>query len=44
MEKLTKQEKIIIALMRGQHLNKQELEMAKQQMQILNLNIKSRIQ
>jgi len=40
---LTKQEKIIIALLRGHHLEPAEIEIAKQQVQALNLNLKTRI-
>ena len=43
MKDLTKQEKIIIALMRGHHLEPKELEIAKEQIRILELNLKSRI-
>lgn len=41
--KLTKQEKIIIALMRGHHLEPKELETAKQQAHIINIHIKNRV-
>jgi len=40
---LTKQEKIVVALMRGQHLEPKELETAKQQAHIINLHIKNRV-
>jgi hypothetical protein len=40
-EKLTKQEKIIIALMRGQHLDKAERETAKERIHVMNLTLKS---
>jgi hypothetical protein len=43
MNELTKQEKIIVALMRGTHLDKKELEIAKQQVRILKLHIKNRV-
>lgn len=42
MKDLTKQEKIIIALLRGNHLDKNELEIAKQQVHILKLHLKNR--
>ena len=38
---ITKQERIIIALMRGQHIDANELEIAKQQIHVLNLIIKN---
>jgi hypothetical protein len=40
---LTKQEKIIVSLMRGLHLEPNELKIAKQQVEILKLHIKSRV-
>ena len=43
MKDLTKQEKIIIALRRGHHLEPKEIEIAKEQIRILELNLKSRI-
>jgi hypothetical protein len=43
MKNLTKQEKIIVALMRGHHLSKEELEIAKEQVRVLELHIKNRI-
>ena len=43
MKDLTKQENILIALLRGLHLEKKELEIAKEQIRILELNLKSRI-
>lgn len=43
MKDLTKQEKIIIALMRGHHLEIKELEIAKEQIRILELHIKNRV-
>lgn len=43
MKGLTKQEKIILALMRGHHLDKNELEIAKKQLHILNVTIKTYI-
>lgn len=42
MKNLTKQESVIVALMRGQYLNSEELEIAKQQVHILELALKSR--
>ena len=42
-KKKTKQEKIIVALMRGHHLEPNELDTAKQQLQILKLILKSRV-
>lgn len=43
MKDLTKQEKIIVALLRGHHLEPNELEIAKQQIHILKLILKSRV-
>lgn len=43
MEDLTKQEKIILALMRGLHLEKKELKIAEQQVHILNIHLKNRV-
>lgn len=43
MKDLTKQEKIIIALMRGHHLSAEELKTAKEQVGIMKLSIKSRV-
>lgn len=41
-EKLTKQESIIVALMRGNHLSPKELEIAAEQVRIMSLNINGR--
>lgn len=43
MDKLTKQENILVALLRGLHLEPNELEIAKEQIRILDLNLKSRV-
>jgi hypothetical protein len=43
MKDLTRQEKIIVALMRGYHLDDIEIETAKQQVEILNLHINNRV-
>jgi hypothetical protein len=42
MDTLTKQEKIIVALMRGLHLDSKELDIAKEQAHIINVHIKNR--
>ena len=41
MNTLTKQEKIIVALMRGQHLNEEELQIAKQRVHVMDLILKN---
>ena len=43
MRELTKQEKIILALLRGHHLEPNELDIAKQQIKILGLILKTRV-
>lgn len=43
MDKLTKQEKIVVALMRGLHLDEKEIEIAKQQVHILTVHLKNRV-
>ena len=43
MRELTKQEKIIVALLRGHHLEPNELDIAKQQIKILGLILKTRV-
>ena len=41
MNNLTKQEKIVIALMRGQHLEPNERAIAAKQLEILKLTLKT---
>ena len=38
---LTKQEQIIVALMRGNHLEPKEVEIAKQQVHAMSINIQN---
>lgn len=40
--KLTKQEQVIVALMRGNHLEPSEIEIAKQQVHAMNINLKNK--
>ena len=39
---LTKQEQIIVALMRGNHLEPSEIEIAKQQVHTMNINLQNK--
>ena len=42
MKNLTKQEKIIISIMRGHHLSALEIETAKEQVRIIELILKTK--